>query len=248
MNATGAPRSLTFAWDFKRVPLVLGGFCLLSLGAHIATFFLFQVVYPPQTSITAPPPPITVLDPSRPDHQALLRWADAEGPAPVASGPDILSERLLEVTYRPSYSTMRTAPLMLPETTAPAQYPPARDPVSIIRSAEPKPVAAAIPKAQRITRAVFSANLAAPETPITIAARSAESLEPAAFLIGVTDRGEIRFVIPQQSSGSPAMDAAASQALSRIKLQPTQSPITWATATIEWGADTFGSPPNPKSR
>lgn len=242
MNATEAGRALTFAWErVRHVPLVLPGFILLVFAGHVGAFFLFRVVYPPQASLPMPPPTITMLDPSRPDHQALLRWAEAEDTAPLLAQTGI-TERLLDVPYRPSYATVRTAPLTLPSEPARVQYPPPRDPVAFIRSTDAKPIAATpIPRVEP-TRVTFSGELA-PRLrgagALTFSTKSSDPLDSAEFLVGVTDRGEIRFVTLQRSSGSAAHDAEASDLLTRLSLAPAEAPITWGRATIHWSADTY---------
>ena len=126
MNTAGISR-LIFNWDqVRRIPFVLVGFVLISAAAHLCAFFVFQVVYPPQASIKPPHPSLSVIDLRRPDHQALLRWIDAEDPAPAATGSSNITDRLLNVTYQPSYATMRTSPLAVPETPPTVLFPPAR--------------------------------------------------------------------------------------------------------------------------
>ncbi len=250
-------RALIFAWErVRRVPVILPGFIVLVLFGHIGVFFLFRVVYPPQASLEMPHPTITVLDRSRPDHQALLRWADAEDIAPASTQTSI-TDRLLEVSYRPSYATVRTAPLTLPPETTRVQYPPPRDPLALIRSVEAKPAApvALPPSAPTLVR--FSGELARRvrgQQTLALEKRSAKEMEPAEFLIGVTDRGELRFVVLQRSSGNETMDAQASELLSRLELAPSADPITWGRATIQWGADAYraetpsAKPPTPTPR
>jgi hypothetical protein len=115
-------------------------------------------VYPPQASIKPPHPSLSVIDLRRPDHQALLRWIDAEDPAPAAAGSSNITDRLLNVTYQPSYATMRTSPLAVPETPPTVLFPPARDPLAIIRSVETKPAPLPPPDVAKLTRVVFSSS------------------------------------------------------------------------------------------
>src|SRR4030095_8853916 len=117
-------RGMTFHWEVKRRwHTVLPGFILISLIVHAATFFIFRVTYPPQASMAAPPPEVTVLDPNRPDHQALLRWIEAEDPSPAINGGNAVTDRLLQVEYKPSYARLRTPPLTLPEEKGQTQVP-----------------------------------------------------------------------------------------------------------------------------
>lgn len=248
MNAAQAERALIFAWEHvRRVPLVLPGFLLIAFAGHVGAFFLFRVVYPPQASLPMPPPEITLLDPSRPDHQALLRWAEA-GDATPATAHTGITDRLLEIPYRPSYSTVRTAPLMLPPEPDRIQYPPPRDPLALIRSVEPKPTAPAPLARSKPTRVTLSPELAPrlrSTGALSFAKKSADPLEPAEFLIGVTDRGEVRFATLQRSSGSSALDAEAVDLLTRLDLAPADAAITWGRATIHWSADAYALSPAP---
>jgi hypothetical protein len=258
MNKAGASR-LIFNWDqFRRIPFVLLGFILISAAAHLCPFFLFQVVYPPQASIKAPHPSFSVIDPRRPDHQALLRWIDAEDPAPAATGGSNITDRLLNVTYQPSFATMRTSPLAVPETPPTVLFPPARDPLAIIRSVEPKPAPLPPPEVAKLTRVAFSSTLAGrvPDTlpPFTVATKASEPVDSAEFLIGVSDRGEIRFIFPQRSSANPnvvpeaaALDAEAADRLALMKLKPGLTELTWGWARIDWGAEIYRASAPPKN-
>ncbi len=242
MNPAGAERALIFAWErVRRVPVILPGFILIAFIGHVGAFFLFRVVYPPQASLPMPPPTITLLDASRPDHQALLRWAEAEDTTPAITHTGI-TDRLLEVPYRPSYATARTAPLTLSPEPTRLQYPPARDPLTFIRSVESKPAAPAPLPRSAPTRVTFDAELSArlrSDGALTFTAKSTEPLDSAEFLVGVTDRGEVRFAVLQRSSGSDALDAEAADRLTRLELAPAVAPITWGRATVQWGADAY---------
>jgi hypothetical protein len=246
MNSTPEPRT-TFHWEvLRRFPTVLPGFILISLLVHAATFFIFRVTYPPQASMAAPPPEVTVLDPNRPDHQALLRWIEAEDPSPAINGGNAVTDRLLQVEYKPSYARLRTPPLTLPEETLRTQFPPARDPLAIIRSVEAKPPVSAPPPAGDPTRVTLSGPLksraADPMPRFDLATKSTAELEEAAFLVGVDARGVVQYVMPQLSSGNAAADDAAMKYLSTLRLSPGDQAISWGRATIQWGADAFAVP------
>src|SRR5204862_289590 len=64
------------------------------------------------------------------EHESLLRWIDAEDPALVARIPNVAMPDKVDVPFRPSYSTMRTAPLSLPTEAPAVLFPPARDAIS----------------------------------------------------------------------------------------------------------------------
>jgi hypothetical protein len=251
MNQAGTPRSLTFSWEqVRRIPLVLPALVLVSALGHFGAFFLFQVVYPPQASINAPHPSLTLADPRRPDHQALLRWIDAEDPAPASTGVSSITDRLLDLPYRPSYATMRTMPLPVPEPPPTILFPPARDPLAIIRSVEAKATPAPPPSPVKPTRVVFSPEFAGrvPRSlpPLTMTTRVSKAVDAAEFLIGVSDRGEVRFIFLQRASAdvdeAAALDAEAADRLMRVKLDPGPAELTWGRARIEWGPDIYAEP------
>ena len=83
-----------------------------------------------------------------------------------------------------------------------------------------------------------------PLPPLVLNARTAGPVEPTRHLIGVTGRGEVRFVFLQNSSGNAALDDAAAAHLQTLVFAPGDSPITWATATVTWGDDAYAE--NPK--
>jgi outer membrane biosynthesis protein TonB len=235
---------LTFAWDKARhLSPLLAGWVLLSLAAHGGVFFLFRGTYPPQASLPAPPPEITVLDARRPGHQALWRWIEAEDPAPAATGTEALADRLLELPYRPSFATIRTPPLTLAEAPPTGQFPPARDPLDIIRSVEPKPALPALAPAARASRVVFHPPLT-PAATLELRGTSRTPLAPATFLLGVDTRGQVPVLVPQHGSGDAALDAQAAAALSALRFPPAEAPLRWTHATVEWGGAAYaGGPP-----
>lgn len=245
-------RGITFQWEIlRRFPTVLPAFIALSVIGHGVAFFLFRVVYPPQATMAAPPPAITVLDPTRPDHLALLQWIEAEDPAPAAVGTTGITDQLLQLPYRPSFAQLKTPPLVASETIPRVQYPPAHDPLAVIRSGETRIEHHSQTPAGATTRVRFSAALAG-RTPATSEfiwpndKRTSQLVEPATFLLGVNDRGLVQYVIPQRTSGDSALDSEAAALLATLKLSPAESPIIWGHATFVWGREVFAeAPPKP---
>ena len=251
MKADAPDPNLTFDWPRREgFPFVLFACVAASLFAHAATFFLFQVADPLRTSLPRSAPQVSVLTPSSPEAIALLHWIDAQDPALVATANSVTPPGVFDIAYRPSYATMRTAPLGPVEQPVAVAFPPARDPLAIITSADARPSAPPAVSAPHPTAVIFSSALAgrapAPLPPLSLKTRTAEPLEPTRHLIGVTARGEVRFVFLQSSSGNPALDDQAAAHLQTLAFTPGDAPITWATATVTWGDDAYLE--NPKSK
>ncbi len=251
MNPGPEASPLIFEWErparFRSKFLLL---ILLSALVHAATFFLFQIAYPPRVTIPPPAPEISLLLPTTPENRALLRRIEAEDPALVAAASSIVPPHLFEQKYFATYDTVRTQPRTVAAETLVLRSPPAKDPLAIIRSVAQPAQFASVPPPPVPTRVTFSRSLAA-RAPAEFSAwafqtRAIKPIEPATFLIGVTDRGETRFIFPQQSSGEAAMDAQAAAQLTHFDFQHADEPIAWGLATITWGDDAFGE--NPKSK
>jgi hypothetical protein len=239
-----ADSGLTFSWAGReRFSLLLFACVFFSILAHATTFFLFQVVYPQRVTIPPPESKVTFLTGATPEGEALLRWIDAEDPALVASAVGQAPTWLLEVPYIPSYATVRTLPPTTVEAAPTVQFPPAKPPLDIIRSADRKPALPVAVQQKAPTAIHFSGSLAtrAPSSPppLELSVRSPTPLQTASLLIGVNEAGEVRYHFVQQSSGNPAMDTQAGEYLSRLPFAAAASPIEWSVATVNWGDDAY---------
>ena len=251
MKADPPDQALTFDWPRRGgFPFILFGCVAASLFAHAATFFLFQVADPLGTSIPRSAPQVSVLTPSSPEAIALLHWIDAQDPALVGAANSVAPPGLFDLAYRPSYTAKLPTPLGPVEQPVAVAFPPARDPLAIITSADARPPAPPAVSAPHPTTVIFSSALAArapaPLPPIVLKTRTAEPVEPTRHLIGVTERGEVRFVFLQSSSGNSSLDDQAAAHLQTLAFTPGDAPITWATATVTWGDDACLE--NPKSK
>ena len=239
---------LTFSWRRQRSSWLLAGFIFAALLFHSATFFLFQTIVPPRIPTPRTAPPVQLLTAvdlntlpaqDKIDAEAVLNWIATADPAIVARVPDVQPSGLLNIPYRPSYLTPRTAPLGVPPEPASIQFPPARDPLSLIIAAPQAPAAPSV--IVQNTLVTFSASLAtrAPaSTKFTPTQRSNKPIENTRHLIGVTDKGEVRFSFLQQASGFPALDAEADNFLRTLNFSASSdAPITWGIVTFEWGDD-----------
>ena len=237
----------TFDWSGShRSSWTLALLIFLSVILHGAAFFFVHISTSERQLIPQTAQPVQLLTRFAPDgsispeNEAVLRWIEAEDPAIAARIANVEPAGILDVAYRPSYATSRTQPRSIPAEPAIIQYPPARDSLEFIMSADEKP-ATAVPEAPtRKTVIAFHAALksrAPAEVTVALETRSALSLSTAILLVGVNAQGEVRFAFVQSSSGAPEMDAEALRLTSSIHLAPAPEPMTWATASIRWGND-----------
>ncbi len=236
-------RPARFRWKFFAL-------ILLSAVVHLSTFFLFQIVYPPRVTIPPPAPEVSLLLPTTPENRALLRRIEAEDPALIATTPSVTPPDLFQQKYLASYQTVRTQPRTVAAEAPVIRYPAPQDPLTLIRSvAQPAQLASVAPPPVP-TRVKFStalANRAPKEIPAwNFTPRATAPLEPATFLIGLTARGEVRYLFPQRPSGDPALDTQAAAKLPRLDFQKAEAEITWGIATVTWGDDAYGEN-NPQS-
>ncbi len=247
MKVAPADTGLIFDWpERERFPYILFGCVFASLIVHAATFYVFQVEYPQRVTIPPPPPLVSLLTPSSPENEALLRWIAAEDPALVASARSVVPPDLLVVPYRPSFDTVRTGPLGSVETPVPLVFPPPRSPLSIIGITAPRPVPETRATLPMRTTIAFSSALAdRPIKPPTFhwTQLASQPLQPLRAMIGVTDRGEVRFAFIQRSSGAVGVDAEALRQLTQLRFSPGGDAITWAVATVDFGAEIYATAP-----
>jgi hypothetical protein len=252
MNAPSqASAELVFSWEKPgRGKWTLGGFLIVSLSLHAFGFYLFQIVYPPAVALLPPPGRVSLIAPNSDEGRQLLRWIEAEDPALASttqSPPDSRSLVMPTIQHAPSYLGRQPALKELPPAPPLLAIPSARPPAPVERPATPMTtVVTAVP-----TIVTFSPEfdpLRAPQTPqLLFVASGRDTPEPARFLMAVNDKGEVRFCFLQISSGDPALDEQARKylAATRFPAMPTSSPLaplTWGTATLEWGNDVTPAP------
>lgn len=239
---------LTFDWPERdRFPLILFGCVFVSLVVHTATFFVFQVVYPQRVTIPPPPPLVSLLTTSSPENEALLRWIAAEDPALVASARSVVPPNLLDVPYRPSFSTSRTAPLGSVEAPVAVQFPPPRSALTIIASAQPQPPPPAgvtLPMRTTLSLSATLAERSVRPPSFQWKQQASQPLRPLQALIGVTDRGAVQFAFVQRSSGNADIDREAVTQLEKLSFAPSDAAITWALATVDFGAEAYAGAPS----
>jgi hypothetical protein len=237
-------RSLVFAWRGPRgEALVLLGFLGLSVFAHAATFFIFQLSEPPRVSVPPPAPQVYLLTASTPEGKALLETVESENPALVAHMAHAEPKNLVEPTYHPSFLTPRTAPRTIAEEPEKTNFPPGRDALDVIESVSPTRVPPASPSAPSITRVRFSDALAdrSLTTPPDFRALAHNPLDAAQFLLGVNGQGQILHALLQRSTGDSDADAEAATRLLRAVFVPSDAALSWGFVTVMWGDDAYAA-------
>jgi hypothetical protein len=242
---TQPDRALVFApREHGFIPWTLLGFILLSALVHAFGFFLFQTIYPAASRMNPPPPQVSLLAPGTPESDALLRWINSEDPAlaaePTRAAP---SPSLTDLPYVPSYQSPHAKPTMSPPQEAPLLWPDGINSVDLMKMTAPANAAPAATTEPAATQLNFSAPLqtsgAIPAFDALHESTEATALQPARFLLGISDDGEVRYVFVQESSGDKDLDTDAAALLQQVKFQHAQEPLTWGFATFYWGSGVF---------
>ena len=253
MNASTATPLLLFNWAApRRRNLAITGFLIASLFAHVAGFYLFQIVYPPTVSLTPAPQRVNLINAGSDEGATLLRWVDAEDPAlefTTRRPSDVKRYLLGKIEHIPSYSAsepaLQSAPPLIVDLRVPSAQP-----------AGPVPIAARAPAKPRgtvTTQVIFSRELDALGKPsfgpTSFRPSGKEPPQNTQFRIAVDSRGVVRYCFPLNSSGDPGLDEQARQhfALCRFAQRSTSSSdsLVWGIATIEWGNDVTDSKTRP---
>jgi hypothetical protein len=243
MNATN---DLVFGWEKPgRGKWTLSGFLLGSLAAHAFGFYLFQIVYPPAVALLPPPGRVSLIAPNSDEERQLLRWIEAEDPALASTTlppPDAKALVMPTIQHAPSYLGRQPALKELPPPPPALRIPSAHPPAPVEKAVGPAHfVTKAAPTMIRFSSELDS--LISPQIPeLKFTSTSPESPEPARFLIAVNDKGEVRHCFLQMSSSDASLDEQARKYLAAsrfpaIRSSPSSPPLTWGTATVEWGND-----------
>jgi hypothetical protein len=252
MNAsTTVP--LLFNWDApRRRNLALIGFLIASLVAHIAGFYLFQIVYPPTVSLTPAPQRVNLISANSEQGATLLRWVDAEDPALASTTrrpPGAKLNLLGRANHIPSYfarePVLQQAPPLTVDLRVPSAQPPGPVPAPV--RARPKQIGAAP------TRVIFSSELdrlgEAKFVPANFKGSSREPPQNARFRIAVDAGGAVVYCFNVTSSGDATLDEQAREHLTlcrfpgRLVLSGTDGStsagdsLVWGIAAVEWGND-----------
>ncbi|MDD5350405.1 MAG: hypothetical protein PHQ12_09365 [Chthoniobacteraceae bacterium] len=240
---------LIFRWPERTASLLLPALFLLSVAVHGLALFVFQVVYPPTVASAPPPAQVTLLTPDTPQGAALLRWMDVQDPAAAARVEEVNPARLGEIAYNPSYAIAQTPLREAESPREPIPFPAAHNLLDFATSTPAPAVPAASPRSGVATSLRFSESLrgrepATPAAPLRLGLKSSAKLRSAIFLVGVGDRGEVRYCFLHESSGDPDMDAQAEALLRQHAFTVSETPLEWGFALFNWGAEAYAPAPH----
>jgi len=245
---------LVFRWPERTASLLIPALLILSVAVHALAFYIFQVVYPPAVASGPPPAQVTLLTADTPEAAALLQWVQAQDPAIAARPREITPPGLGEIIYTPSYATAHTLPLETPPREEQIGFPAAH---TLLESSAPREAAPAEAPHRAVVSALsFSETLrardAAPVHP-AVTPKNSLNLRPTVFLVGVGDRGEVRYSFlfdpngGDPSSGDHEMDQQAEALLRAHRFTPSETPLEWGFATFTWGGEAYAPQSPPQS-
>jgi hypothetical protein len=243
-----AAEPLLFGWDSPRWRRrTLPAFVVLSLLAHALCFYVFQIVYPTPVALLPPPARVTFIAPDSEEGRTLLRWIDAEDPAVAFTthpAPGATAGALPNTGHLPSYftvgPTLKELPTLNPDLRIPSSRPP-----GAVHFVARKATSA---RGSARTYISFSNELGrfgVPSLPKSeFAASNEDTPEALRFRVAINELGEIRYCLPINSSGDPALDEQARLQLVRSRFPQNRrasdrpnSVLVWGIATVQWGSD-----------
>ena len=243
---------LVFRWPERTASLLIPALLVLSVAVHALAFYIFQVVYPPAVASAPPPAQVTLLTADTPEGAALLRWVQAQDPAIAARPREITPAGLGEILYTPSYAAVHTLPLAMEPREEPIGFPAAH---SLLDFSAPREAPLEEAPRRGVSSALsFSAALrardASPDVPPAATPKNSPNLRPTVFLVGVGDRGEVRYCFlldpngGDPSSGDHEMDKQAEALLRAHNFTHAETPLEWGFATFTWGAEAYAPQPS----
>jgi hypothetical protein len=185
-----------------------------------------------------------VLVPGTPGTDAILQWIELEDPQIASQPANAPVPGLMSLPYIPSYATVHARPLMAPDIQPPLAPPSGASGLALVRMALAHPEAAPPASVTMATALSFSGALAgAAIEPLPaldgLREETLGELQPARYLLGVSDRGEVRYVFIQDGSGDKTLDEAAERLLDQVRFRPGRPGVTWGFATYHWGSGAY---------
>lgn len=243
---------LVFRWPERTASLLIPALFVLSVALHAFAFYVFQVVYPPALASTPLPAQVTLLTADTAEGAALLRWVQAQDPAIAARPQEVTPSGIGEIVYTPSYAAVHTLPLEVEVPEEPVGFPAAH---TLLEFASSKPVPDKGPSRGVSSTLSFSQALgardAAPGLSPAVTPRTSSNLRPTVFLVGIGDRGEVRYCFlldphgGDPSSGDHEMDKQAETVLRTHQFTHSEAALEWGFATFTWGAEAYAPKPQP---
>lgn len=237
---------LVFRWPERTASLLLPVLFVLSVAVHAFAFFVFQVVYPPAVASAPPPAQVTLLTGATPEGAALLRWVQAQDPATAARIQEITPAGLEEIVYTPSYAAVHTLPLEVEPPAEPIAFPAAHSLLDYSESKEAAPTPSRRTVSSTLSFSeILRARDASSEAPLSVTPKPSLNLRPTSFLVGIGDRGEVRYCFlldpsgGDPSSGDHDIDKQAEALLRQHNFAHSEAPLEWGFATFTWGAEAY---------
>jgi hypothetical protein len=243
-----ATESLLFSWDSPpRRQAAFWAFLAVSLLAHAACFYIFQLVYPPTVTLLPPPARVALITPASEEGRTLLRWIDAEDPAVAFTThrpPEARLRALPNVEHVPSSHamepTLKELPAVEVDSRAPDSQPPAAVPFRHEKSTSAVGSSPTSVSFSNELNALGPATL--PEQKFV--SSNGETPEAIRFRVAISKHGEIRYCFPMNSSGDPGLDQQGRLYITRCRFPRSEAgagkpdaSLAWGIAIIEWGSD-----------
>ncbi|MFM8983188.1 MAG: energy transducer TonB [Spartobacteria bacterium] len=237
---------LTFDWPTRhRIHLLLPFAVLIAALLHTAIFFLFSVKHPVSRSDGPNTARLYFLPANSPEYSRIESALFSSDPALFAPGRGLTeSTELPTANYTPQYAKATIAWENLPpQIRKPREERIYQGPLHFSHKKQAKPV----PSPARPTRLIASTEIAPrlPEIPATpnFQTRSNAPLDSAVYLSALSPEGEVLHVVPDKSSGDPALDLAAMAFLKNLRFLPSEKPdAAWGFVEFQWGSDVLPSP------
>ncbi len=247
---TAGGTGLTFHWPNRRdISLLLPGFIVLSVLLHLLAFYVFQVVYPTSVSILPPPAQGRTVD-------ALESRSSGVAPLDRGGRPRCCFRAFGGHASRPSPAPLSSFVRGSSRDAADRRRDAATDHVSTrkkpARTHQQRRCSQATARCGDSRPAVEGPFLGLAREPRTqnrpadpaLRPKARHSFCPRSFLVGVTDRGEVRHIFLQAASGDKTIDQQAEAHLAKIEFAHAPEPMTWGFATYFWGNDASSLQPS----
>lgn len=242
----GSP--LTFEWQDRQRPLGrLLLLLLLTVAGVVATFFVFQVVYPHTRTFTTSPQQILVFEPNQAAGRQLVNRVRDEGFlfANPGYGAETSTEALADrlPMFRPSFAGFQMSLQGIQETqdagTSTRLFSVHRVPLpqtpTVLRAQDAAPTQA--PPRPPVLRAVVHGHLAARglDSPAELAGVSIQEPYAIRYAVGVSGSGTVTFALPLNPIPDRRVADSVRRAITNLRFKPAlASPVQWGEVSLRW--------------